>query len=95
MKNLKHLVVLFFITILLAGCVLGSGHNDMEKKAGFFPGIWHGWIASASLIISIFDKKIRIYETNNTGFWDDFGYYIAVIGFGGLALFRKRRINKK
>jgi hypothetical protein len=44
----------------------------------------------------LFNKQIRIYETINTGWWYDFGYYIAIIsGFGGLSLFRhKRRIIK-
>ncbi len=51
-----------------------------------------GRIAPISLIIGIFDHNIRIYETHNTGWWYDLGFYMAVIsGFGGLALTRRRR----
>lgn len=69
----------------------GDGTYTSSEPAGFFWGIWHGWIAPISLIMSFFDKNIRIYEIINTGWWYDFGFYIAIIsGFGGLSLFRKK-----
>jgi hypothetical protein len=44
-----------------------------------------------SLIVGFFKSDIRIYETVNTGWWYDLGFYIAVIaGFGGVALSRKQ-----
>jgi len=90
------IVLLFVCTIiLLSGCVPGDGRNTVEDPAGFFWGIWHGWVAPISLIIGFFNEEIRIYETFNTGWWYDFGYYIAVIsGFGGISLFRNKRVNK-
>ncbi len=76
----------------LAGCFPGGGHSTAATPAGFFTGVWHGWIAPVSLIVGIFDNSIRIYEPNNTGWWYDFGYYIAIIaGFGGIAFSRKRK----
>lgn len=76
----------------LSSCVPGDGRATVEKPANFLWGIWHGWLAPLSLIISLFNKSIRIYESLNTGWWYDFGYYIAIVGgFGGLALFRKRK----
>jgi hypothetical protein len=43
-------------------------------------------MAPISLIVGFFDKNIRVYETFNTGWWYDFGFYIAVIsGFGGIS----------
>lgn len=88
--------VLFALALIfimaLTGCIPGDGKHTAEKPAGFFWGIWHGWIAPISLIISIFNGDIRIYEVFNTGWWYDFGYYIAIIGgFGGIALFRKKK----
>ncbi|MEW6653145.1 MAG: hypothetical protein AB1394_06705, partial [Bacteroidota bacterium] len=60
--------------------------------AGFFTGVWHGWIAPISLIMGLFNPEIRVYEINNTGWWYDFGFYIAIIsGFGGISLFRKNK----
>jgi hypothetical protein len=83
---------LVLITTALIGCFPGTSRYTLESPAGFFSGIWHGWIAPLSLVVGIFDDGIRIYEVYNTGWWYDFGYYIAVIaGFGGLALSRGRK----
>lgn len=91
-RNTLLLVVLLLgMALLLAGCVPGDG-SYQEKPAGFFSGIWHGWIAPVSLIIGIFNHDIRVYEVINTGWWYDLGFYIAVIsGFGGIALTRRAR----
>jgi hypothetical protein len=70
------------------------GENNFSPKspAGFFTGIWHGWIAPISLIAGFFNSNIRIYEINNTGWWYDFGFYIALIGgFGSFSLLRKKK----
>lgn len=83
--------------LILTGCVPGDGTYTVSKPAGFFWGIWHGWIAPISLILSLFKHNIRIYEAANTGWLYDFGFYIAVIsGFGSLSLIRKKgKTNKK
>jgi hypothetical protein len=63
-----------------------------EDRAGFFSGIWHGWIAPLSLIVGIFKKNVRVYELDNTGWWYDFGFYMAVIaGFGSVSLIRRTK----
>jgi hypothetical protein len=42
--------------------------------------------------MGLFQDGVRIYEVNNSGWWYDFGFYMAIIsGFGGLSLFRKER----
>ncbi len=85
------------IVLGLAGCFPGERGTTEQSPAGFFMGVWHGWIAPLSLIVGLFNHGVRIYEVNNTGWWYDFGYYIAVIaGFGGLALSRgkKRRTHE-
>ena len=93
---MKKSILLFPISLvfllLLSGCVPGDGTNSATHVAGFFSGVWHGWIAPVSLIISIFNKDIGIYEIYNNGFWYNLGYYMAIVsGFGGLALSRKKR----
>ncbi|HPO56854.1 MAG TPA: hypothetical protein PKY46_12700 [Ignavibacteriaceae bacterium] len=83
---------LVLAAVLLSGCLPGDGSYTQENTAGFFWGIWHGWIAPISLIIGLFQDGVRIYEVNNSGWWYDFGFYMAIIsGFGGLSLFRKER----
>jgi len=79
-------------TFILYGCAPGSGTNTAEEPAGFLWGIWHGWIAPVSLIWGLFNPAIRVYETLNSGWWYDFGFYIAIIGgFGGISLLRKEK----
>jgi len=96
-KKRKFLLIILaaLAILMLTGCVPGDGKNTATKPAGLFWGIWHGWLAPISLIIGFFDKNIRIYEVNNSGWFYDLGYYIAVIsGFGGLSFFRKKNNNK-
>jgi len=92
MKKGPVLLTAAVLAVVLAGCFPGTSTYTLREPAGFFSGIWHGWIAPISLIVGFFNRDIRIYETYNTGWWYDLGYYIAVIsGFGGVTLSRKRR----
>ena len=88
---------LAILTIMsLTGCVPGDGKVTVDHPAGFFWGVWHGWIAPFSLIIGLFKDDIRIYEIYNSGWWYDLGFYIAIIsGFGGVSLSRRKRRNKR
>lgn len=94
MKNRKKLLLtITSMTALavLAGCVPGDGTATAADPAGFFWGIWHGWLAPVSLIMGLFDRSIRVYEVMNTGWFYDLGFYMAIIsGFGGLSLVRKK-----
>ena len=86
------LILLFISIMLLTSCTPGGGANNPDDLAGFFMGIWHGWIAPVSLFMGFFNPEIRIYEIHNTGWWYDFGFYMAIIsGFGGLSFFRKEK----
>ena len=88
--------VLLTLLLLLSACAPGSGSYSPVDRANFLAGIWHGWIAPFTLIIGLFNKSIRVYETFNTGWWYDFGFYIAVIsGFGSLSLARGRKHRHK
>lgn len=96
MKRLKQhlaiIIVALFVLALLTGCLPGDGTEIPDRPANFLFGIWHGWLAPLSLILSLFTDGVRIYEIHNTGWWYDFGFYIAVIsGFGGLSLIRKKK----
>ncbi len=80
------------ITLIVSSCLPGGGNYSPLKPAGFFSGIWHGWIAPFSLILGLFKSNISIYETFNTGWWYDLGFYISIIaGFGSVQFFRKKR----
>ena len=95
MSSKKHFLIpmlLVIMVMILSSCMPGDGTNTKEFPAGFFRGVWHGWLAPISLIMGIFDRNIRIYEVFNNGWAYDFGFYIAIIrGFGSISIFRRKR----
>jgi hypothetical protein len=96
MKKAQIVLLYAIIIVVFAGCFPGGGTYSPVDRAGFFTGVWHGWIAPISLIVGLFSDGVRIYEPYNTGWWYDFGFYIAVIaGFGGIALTRKSKKKEK
>ncbi|MCL2405646.1 MAG: hypothetical protein FWC92_08885 [Defluviitaleaceae bacterium] len=91
-KSIIILCLLLICMLLLTGCVPGGGANTYDDPAGLFWGIWHGWIAPISLILSFLNDHHSIYEVYNTGFGYNFGFYVAIIsGFGGISIIRKGR----
>jgi hypothetical protein len=96
MKKALALILAGVLVVVASGCFPGTNAYSPREPAGFFSGLWHGWIAPVSLIIGFFRPDVRIYETYNTGWWYDLGFYIAVIGgFGGIALSRKKRKKER
>ena len=92
MFNKVLIIMLLLSLLILTGCMAGTGSNTPDNKAGFLMGIWHGWIAPFSLITSLFNENVSIYEINNNGFWYELGFYMAIIsGFGGLSIIRKQK----
>ena len=47
------------------------------KAAGFWAGFWHGLISPITLIVSLFNKDVRIYETHNSGVGYDVGFILG------------------
>jgi hypothetical protein len=93
---LLPLLLVMSAAVILPGCFPGGGHATPQAPAGFFTGIWHGWIAPLSLLVGLFSDGVHIYEVNNTGWWYDLGYYMAVIaGFGGISLLRRKPRHPK
>ena len=95
MLKLFKITFIVLLVFSLLGCFPGDDRATADNPSGFFSGIWHGWIAPLSLILGIFTDNIRVYEANNTGWWYDFGFYMAIIsGFGGISLSRKKMKKK-
>ncbi len=85
-------IITLLILIAFTSCMPNPEQNMGQSPSGFFMGVWHGWIAPLSLIVGFFNEHTRVYDPNNTGWWYDFGVYMAIIsGVGGLSLARKNR----
>jgi len=91
-KKVMVLAVLVLVSAMLSGCFAGDVTFTQEEPAGFGAGIWHGWIAPVALALGYFDEEIHLYETDNSGWLYDLGFYISIIGgFGTVSLLRKKK----
>lgn len=77
------LLMLAAIVLTLSSCAAGDAQFTQDNRAGFWFGVWHGFIAFISLAIHIFNENVFVYEINNTGGWYDFGFLLGVIFIWG------------
>ena len=52
------------LVIMLSSCAPGSGEYGDNNEAGFFSGVWHGWIAPITLIVQIFNESDGLLKAN-------------------------------
>ena len=68
---------------------------DLEGSvAGFWLGLWHGFITPVTFVISLFSAGVGIYEAHNNGGWYNFGFLIGasvMLGGSGRASHSRRR----
>ena len=99
----RQKVTVFVITIafllFMTSCAAGTNtmedsQNQKGKVAGFWAGLWHGFISFFTFIISLFTEKVSVYEVHNSGNWYNFGFILGVMifysGSGGGACKRRR-----
>ncbi len=90
---MKKPFVLFVIVATMAiaftACLPGTNPaqdvaTEFGTTAGFLRGLWHGFIAPFTFVVSLFTENINMYEVHNNGGWYDFGFVIgAGIIFSG------------
>ena len=85
--------------VVLAGCAAGpnAAVDTGPDPAGFWLGLWQGFIVPVTFVISLFTDHVNIYEIQNNGNWYDFGYVLGLscafgggVGSGSLARRRSR-----
>ena len=78
-RRLRLVVGVALVVVLLAGCAAsGNDAANSANDAGFWLGLWQGFIAPFAFIVSLFDDSVGIYEVENNGGWYDFGYIIGL-----------------
>ena len=91
------LILVLLLLAMLAGCV--PGPNMMKGApgakapvAGFWLGLWQGFIAPFVFVTSLFKSDLNIYEVHNNGAWYNFGYLFGLAClFGGSGKRARRR----
>ncbi|HEY7098301.1 MAG TPA: hypothetical protein VH437_16370 [Terriglobales bacterium] len=88
MKISLTVLVLVLLLSILAGCA--PGPNSFKKMAtehgeiaGFWLGLWQGFIAPLVFVASLFKNDLNIYEVHNNGAWYNFGYLFGLACFFG------------
>jgi hypothetical protein len=86
--SLTVLVLVLLLLNILAGCASGPnqsrGMATDHDVAGFWLGLWQGFIAPFVFLASVFQSNLSIYEVHNNGAWYNFGYLFGLAClFGG------------
>jgi hypothetical protein len=87
-SSLTLLVIVLLLLNIVAGCAPGPNLskgtvNQRVVIAGFWLGLWQGFIAPFVFAASLFKSDLNIYEVNNNGAWYNFGYLFGLACFFG------------
>jgi len=86
-SSAAFLLVALLLLSLLGGCVPGPNQsqtaNAHDLVAGFWLGLWQGFIAPFVFAASLFKDGLNIYEVHNNGAWYNFGYLFGLACFFG------------
>src|SRR5215467_998845 len=94
-SSLTLLMIALLVVNILVGCAPGPNQfkgnaNEHGVLAGFWLGIWHGFIAPFVFVISLFKSNLNVYEAHNNGAWYNLGYLFGLACFFGKAATRPR-----
>jgi len=81
-KIYRWLPLVIVALFILTSCAPGNERFDLAP-AGFWAGLWHGFISLFTFIISLFTNKVGIYEVNNSGWPYNLGFILGVMIFYG------------
>jgi hypothetical protein len=93
--NLIRLIATSIFLLVMVACTATQTATSSNGNApGFWFGLWHGFIAPITFIISLFPNDLRIYAFPNAGLWYDFGFMVGIGGFSG-GIFAGSRRGKR
>lgn len=89
MKRGFLLYLMLLAVVVMVGCAAGPNPTVHTPSAdgsiaGFWMGLWHGFISPITFIVSLFSNSVHFYEVHNNGSWYNFGFVLgAGILFSG------------
>ena len=90
-RNLIYITGYVVILLIATACTAGMEVTETTEPAGFFDGLWHGFISWIMLVVGLFDSCVRVYEVFNNGTWYDFGFLLGVTFFAGVFWYKNRK----
>jgi hypothetical protein len=82
LKKMKWLVPGLLLILFLTSCTAGN-EKFFDDPAGFWMGLWHGFISLVTFIISLFNNSVEIYEVKNNGWPYNLGFILGIMIFYG------------
>ncbi len=88
MKKVLFTGLIIVVVLSLSACAAGpnvmrNAPTPEGELAGFWQGLWHGFISFFTFIVSLFNENVSIYEVHNNGGWYNLGFIIGVSAFFG------------
>jgi hypothetical protein len=85
-SSLTLFVLVLLLMAILAGCAAGPNQfrgtaTEHNVVAGFWLGLWQGFIAPFVFVVSLFKGNLNIYELHNNGAWYNLGYLFGLACF--------------
>lgn len=85
-ENRGSLILVLIVSILLLSACAGPNSlvnvpSQDGSVAGFWMGLWHGFIAPitwAISLITLFSDSMNFYEVHNNGGWYNFGFMMRM-----------------
>ena len=92
-RLLRIVLVVTLVAVIAAGCAAGANPqvDTGQDPAGFWLGLWHGFITPVTFVVSLFRDNVNVYEVANNGNWYDAGFVLglSMIFSGGGAAGRR------
>lgn len=85
-RPLLLFLIVALVSVALISCTAGPNPNEPEQSdepAGFFLGLWHGFVSLFAFIVSLFSERVGVYEVYNNGNWYNFGFVLGAMMFYG------------